>query len=338
MKKTGRFLYLTDDAALLQAQLAGDDLAWAGQPLHYGVNTDLIISGAACTLGYTGEVLGPWFLENFKDVVQKDSVRSGGFQVVVAGDAYGSGSSREVAVVAHQGAGIELIVARSFQRIFQENMVYGGMPFTTDFTVLDRLERGDEIDTRGFFEVLPEFFRAVAERGGLLAYGQALLDGRVEPTWPTDRPARPLNAVEKIIARQTWVGTESYGTADVRPGDQVLCRAGFRGVHEYTAGMVVSAYREAFGDAPMRDPDLIAAFEDHFVLIDEPTVPAAAATSSMDSSSPCSARPHSVTGLPICACGTGVRSTASMSMLTRPSSRVRWPSTSTGVPVLQWRG
>ena len=30
--------------------------------------------------------------------------------------------------------------------------------------------------------------------------------------------------------------------------------------------------------------------------------------------------------------------TATMSMLTRPSSRVRAPSTSTGVPVVQWRG
>jgi hypothetical protein len=36
--------------------------------------------------------------------------------------------------------------------------------------------------------------------------------------------------------------------------------------------------------------------------------------------------------------GTGVRSTASMSMLTRPTVRVRTPSTSTGVPVGQWRG
>ena len=44
-------------------------------------------------------------------------------RVIVGGDAYGSGSSREVAVVAHQGAGIQLVVARSFQRIFQENMV-----------------------------------------------------------------------------------------------------------------------------------------------------------------------------------------------------------------------
>ncbi len=273
MKLNGRILFLCDDPSLVKSQLHGQDLAWAGQPLHYGVNTDLMISGAACTLGYTGEILGPWFLENFKDVVHKDSVRDGGFQVVVGGDAYGSGSSREVAVVAHQGAGIELVVAKSFQRIFQENMVYGGMPFTTDLGVVARLREGEDVDTRAFFTVLPPFFREVAEGGGLLEYGKRLLKGGVRPTYDTAVPARPLNSVEKIIARKTWTGGESFGIASVEPGDQVLCRTAFRGVHEYTAGMVVAMYREAFGTEPMYAPELVAAFEDHFVLIDEPTVP-----------------------------------------------------------------
>ena len=105
-----------------------------------------MISGAACTLGYTGEILGPYFLDTFKETITPDTVAKGGFQVVVGGDAYGSGSSREVAVVAHQGAGIELVVAKSFQRIFQENMVYSGLPFTTDLSVIDRLEAGEDVD------------------------------------------------------------------------------------------------------------------------------------------------------------------------------------------------
>ncbi|MCA9698959.1 MAG: 3-isopropylmalate dehydratase, partial [Myxococcales bacterium] len=111
MKLTGRILWLTDDNQALADQLAGRDPAFdpAEPPaLHFGVNTDAMINGAACTLGYTGEILGPYFLQNFKDTVEVDGVRTGGFQVVVGGDAYGSGSSREVAVVAHQGAGIQL--------------------------------------------------------------------------------------------------------------------------------------------------------------------------------------------------------------------------------------
>src|SRR5688500_5482514 len=172
MKLSGRVLWLTEDAELLARQLGGEDLELdPRRPLHYGVNTDAMISGAACTLGYTGEILGPYFLESFKEVVAKGSVQDGGFQVAVGGDAYGSGSSREVAVVAHQGAGIELVVAKSFQRIFQENMVYSGLPFTTDFGVLERLLEGEEVDLAALSHDLPAFFREVAANGGLLRYG-----------------------------------------------------------------------------------------------------------------------------------------------------------------------
>ena len=56
------------------------------------------------------------------------------------------------------GRGIELVVADSFQRIFQENMVYSGMPFTTDRSVINRLEAGEDVDVQGFFQELPPSF------------------------------------------------------------------------------------------------------------------------------------------------------------------------------------
>ncbi len=281
MKLNGRVLTLFSDPGAVRAQLDGAEVTWSGEPLHYGVNTDAMISGQACTLGYTPPILGPYFLENFLETVHKDDVREGGFQVVVGGDAYGSGSSREVAVVAHQGAGIQLVVARSFQRIFQENMVYGGMPFTTDFGVVDRLRAGEDIDVTEFHDALPPFFRQVAHAGGLLSYGLDWLAGKLTPWYDTDVPARPMNVVEKIVAAQAWTGGSpadgegpAFGLADVGPGDQVLCRAAFRGMHEYTAGMCMALYEEAFGDTPVHDPDQVACFEDHFVLIGEDTVPA----------------------------------------------------------------
>ena len=276
MKLTGRLLHLVDDPEALKAQITGTDLALDhGRDYLYGVNTDLIISGRACTLGYTPQVLGPYFLENLSDVVAMDDVRKGGFQVLVAGDAYGSGSSREVAVVAHQGAGIELVVADSFQRIFQENMVYSGMPFTTDRSVLTRLQSGEDVDVTEFFTVLPPFFRAVAEAGGLLPYGTQLLAGEIEPTYATDVPSRPMNIAEKIIAARTWHGG-GLGIGSVKPGDQVLCQAGFRGMHEYTTGMVMDLYRQEWPTEPVTRPEQAAAFEDHFVLIGHDAVPASA--------------------------------------------------------------
>jgi 3-isopropylmalate/(R)-2-methylmalate dehydratase large subunit len=273
MKLKGRVLHLFDDPALLRAQLEGSGPA-EHDGYQFGVNTDAMISGRACTLGYTPEVLGPYFLENFLEVVEKDAVRSGGFQVIVGGDAYGSGSSREVAVVAHVGAGIELVVADSFQRIFQENMVYSGMPFTTDRGVLGRLEAGEDVDVSGFFSELPPFFRAVSESGGLMAYGTALLAGQVQPTYAVERSPRPMNSVEKIIAAKAWRGEgDALGIASVEPGEQVLCRTGFRGMHEYTAGMVVDLYQKEWANAAMFRPEKIAAFEDHFVLISHESVP-----------------------------------------------------------------
>ncbi len=274
MKLTGNVLHLLEDSLLVRAQLDGNTVETDGQSYHYGVNTDAMISGQACTLGYTPVILGPHFLRNFKEVVVDSAVQDGGFQVIVGGDAYGSGSSREVAVVAHVGAGIELVIADSFQRIFQENMVYGGMPFTTDRTVLDRLKAGEELDVTSLYAALPPFFRAVSEAGGLMRYGTQLLAGDIAPTYDVSPTPRAMNIAEKLIARRAWAGHgQPVGIASVKPGDQVLANAGFRGMHEYTTGMVVDLYRKEWGDAPMAAPEQVAAFEDHFVLIDHPTVP-----------------------------------------------------------------
>ncbi|HHO52514.1 MAG TPA: hypothetical protein ENK18_17010 [Deltaproteobacteria bacterium] len=275
MKLNGRILHLVDDPDAIRRQLAGEDLRDDPDLSYvYGVNTDLMISGRACTLGYTGEILGPYFLENFLDVIEEGGVKRGGFSVVVGGHAYGSGSSREVAVVAHQGAGIELVVADSFQRIFQENMVYSGMPFTTDRSILARLSAGEDIDLSELSAELPPFFRAVAEAGGLMRYGTALLAGQAPPTYALDPAPRPMNIAEKLIARRTWRGNDATdGIASVSPGDQVLCRAQFRGMHEYTTGMVMALYQQEWGDAPMERPEQVAAFEDHFVLISHDAVP-----------------------------------------------------------------
>lgn len=274
MKLHGRVLHLAADPKAIAEQLQGVDLGAPPQSYHYGVNTDAIISGRACTLGYTPAVLGPHLLENFLDVVGENSVADGKFQVLVGGAAYGSGSSREVAVVAHAGAGIQLIVAESFQRIFQENMVYSGMPFTTDLNVLRRLEAGEDVELKELAQELPPFFRQVALDGGLLPHARALIAGERTPTYDVSPPSRPMNIAEKIIATHTWVGAGCPdGVAGVHPGDQVLARVGLRGLHEYTTGMVMALYAEAFGDIPVTRPNQVAVFEDHFVLLSHPAVP-----------------------------------------------------------------
>jgi 3-isopropylmalate/(R)-2-methylmalate dehydratase large subunit len=83
---------------------------------------------------------------------------------------------------------------------------------------------------------------------------------------------RPLNVVEKIVSRHAWIGDGKPYGASVKPGMQVLCRVGFRGMHEYTAGMVMKIYEDEWGEVPVKNPDLVAAFEDHFVLLSHDAV------------------------------------------------------------------
>ena len=73
------------------------------------------------------------------------------YTIVVAGENFGCGSSREHAPFALQQAGCEAVVAQSYARIFYRNAVDGGfiIPFETPKNLLDHVKTGDlmEIDT-----------------------------------------------------------------------------------------------------------------------------------------------------------------------------------------------
>ncbi|MEZ4454285.1 MAG: hypothetical protein R3B09_32825 [Nannocystaceae bacterium] len=151
-------------------------------------------------------------------MVTKDAVKDGGYQVVVGGDACRSGSSREVAVVAHQGAGVGWwSPARSSGS--SGRTLFTQASRSTDFSVIDRLRPARRSICAALATQLPDFFRSVAENGGLLtATAAASLAGEVHPTYATEVAARPLTCVEKIVARRTWTGAgRSSGIAAVAP-------------------------------------------------------------------------------------------------------------------------
>ena len=72
----------------------------------------------------------------------------GGFSVTVAGKRYGKGSSREHSPAAEKLAGIRLVVAESFERIYRQNADNIGLFTSTDFGLVDahRGGRGDPIE------------------------------------------------------------------------------------------------------------------------------------------------------------------------------------------------
>ncbi|MGB0652199.1 MAG: 3-isopropylmalate dehydratase small subunit [Thermoplasmatota archaeon] len=88
------------------------------------IDTDMITPGKYLTI-LDPEGLGKHVLEGYDEEFPK-KVRRG--DVLVAGDNFGCGSSREHAPLAMLGAGVPVVVARSFARIFYRNALNVGLP------------------------------------------------------------------------------------------------------------------------------------------------------------------------------------------------------------------
>ena len=261
----GRVLYLSQDPAVIVAQLAGQDFtsATAG-PLRDNVSTDEI-TPVTVMLTYD-ERLGQFPYVGFKAgevlPIGRDAVKNGGFRVTVAGKRYGKGSSRESSPLAELSAGIRLIVAESFERIYQQNCDNIGILTTTDFSVLDRLSAAEAVPIEEFLKGRDALTQQIIRSGGLLAYSKAA-------DWPAPgvRDAavitpQPKTLVEKIIERHLHPGI-----ASAQRGDGVFIAADWRFSHDYFTGMCAHLMHRAFGKpAPLHAPDHIIAFQDHLVL------------------------------------------------------------------------
>ena len=84
----------------------------------------------------------------------------GGQSVVVAGEGWGSGSSREQAVWALQGAGVKAVIARSYAFIHKRNLVNEALPY-----LVVRDDAGDQAARPGLFGTEhPGFEQQFAQR------------------------------------------------------------------------------------------------------------------------------------------------------------------------------
>jgi len=99
--------------------------------------------------------------------------------------------------------GIKLVVAESIERIYRENCQNLGVLTTTDFSILDKVKRGEDIPLSAFTAGEGEITRGIIEHGGLFNYNVARLKGQVVLR-PPGTPRRPMTLGEKILARR-WV-------------------------------------------------------------------------------------------------------------------------------------
>jgi len=65
--------------------------------------------------------------------------------IIVAGKAFGMGSSREQAAIAIKAAGVKAIVAESFARIFYRNAINNGLPAIVCLEITKEVNDGDEL-------------------------------------------------------------------------------------------------------------------------------------------------------------------------------------------------
>jgi 3-isopropylmalate/(R)-2-methylmalate dehydratase large subunit len=219
---------------------------------------------------YHDETLGRYVYVGMRQgAVGQDEVKQGGFSTVVSGKSKGCGSSRETAPYAEKWAGIELIIAPSIEKIYRQNAQNIGLLTSTDFGLLDRLGRGEDIPLEAFTRGLDPISKAIVEYGGLFNYNQARLGGKTTPP-PVETARRPMTLVEQIIARHAFVKPGQIGVEAVKPGDTLFAVTDVRFSHEPVTPMAESLMKEALGpDVKVTDPDSVFAFYDHLIFIDK---------------------------------------------------------------------
>lgn len=152
-----------------------------GKAFTYGdsVDTDVILPARYLAL-YLPEDLAKHCMEDI-DAEFASKVRPG--DVIVAGENFGCGSSREHAPAAIRAAGVSCVIAKSFARIFYRNAINIGLPIFELPNAVEETTSGDELEidfdkgeiknrsTGKTYQAgrFPEFIQAIIDAGGLLS-------------------------------------------------------------------------------------------------------------------------------------------------------------------------
>lgn len=267
-----RILFLSQSAEAARQSLQGRPLTLAeAAPLRDDVSTDEITPLPILT--HYDDQLGRYPYTGFRagdaTPIATDAVRRQGIEVVVAGRRYGKGSSREHSPAAERHAGVRLVIAESFERIYRQNADNIGLFTSTDFGLIARIQAGEAIALAELVAGRDALAAAILESGGLLRFGQRFMrDVRgANPAVPA-AAGRPRTLFEKIVARHA-LATGLTG-ADPGAGEGGFVRADWRFIHEYYTGMAAHMLHAAFGrPLALRDPGSVIVFEDHTSYVAE---------------------------------------------------------------------
>lgn len=140
------------------------------------VDTDQIIASQHLLLPTIDEMKQYTFESQDRTFASK--VKEG--DVIVAGENFGCGSSREQAPGVLKALGIQAVIGKSFARIFYRNAINIGLPVIICKDVPDQVETGETLTlhmSEGFVEAngekyectrLPEYMQNILNNGGLI--------------------------------------------------------------------------------------------------------------------------------------------------------------------------
>lgn len=268
LTQAASILYLTRDPNLIRAQIEGTRLVNVPEEeLLDRISTDTITPARFCAT-YTGqEDLGQVLLVDIPnrpirhgDIAQK-------FDVIVAGESFGKGSSREHCQLALKQAGIKTVIARSTERIFRDNCTnYGISTLDLDSEVAQKLLSAQHAPTQAeLIANLSPISRDIFESGGLIPYLNRRLEGKV--TLPEiTTPPRAMTIAEKIIAAHAVQNSGRIGVPAVKPGDELFIKLDRGYAYEVQSIISKAVLEKEAPDFQVQEPQRFYFFEDHSAL------------------------------------------------------------------------
>ncbi len=155
-------------------------MRFTGNAHRYGrdVDTDVIIPARYLNTSEPAELAKHCMEDLDAGFVAK--VKPG--DIIVAEENFGCGSSREHAPIAIKAAGVSVVIAKSFARIFYRNAINTGLPIMESSEAVDAIRDGDTVEvdadagtiadvtTGATFQAqpFPDFIKAIIEKGGLI--------------------------------------------------------------------------------------------------------------------------------------------------------------------------
>jgi 3-isopropylmalate/(R)-2-methylmalate dehydratase small subunit len=155
-------------------------MQFKGKVHRYGrdIDTDVIIPARYLTTSDPEELAKHCMEDLDTEFVNKVSAGD----IIVAEENFGCGSSREHAPIAIKASGIDVVIAKSFARIFYRNSINTGLAILECPEAVDAIKNGDVVsvdtdsgtisdETTGqtfTAQPFPPFIADIIEQGGLL--------------------------------------------------------------------------------------------------------------------------------------------------------------------------